>query len=361
MSTLLEYKCPSCGGAIKFDSELQMMQCPYCESEFEVEALKSYDDALNADTEKSLEWAPYSEDSGNGDWQEGEKEGIYTYSCVSCGGEIICEKNTAATKCPYCDNQVVIASQFSGMLKPDFVIPFKLNKENAKEKLKEFYKKKYLLPSSFKAENKIDSIMGVYVPFWLFSCDSVSHINYKAIRRRCYSDSSYNYVESNHFLATRGGQMQFANIPVDGSLKINDRDMESIEPFLYDDLLDFQTAYLAGYVADKYDVDANAAIPRANERIKNTVLDIMAPKEYDSYNTENENIQLTEDKVSYVLLPLWILNTKYKNTLYTFFMNGQTGKFSGKLPISIARASMFFTGIFASIASVGAVVVYFIL
>jgi len=361
VSTLLEYKCPGCGGAIEFDSELQVMKCPYCDNEFEVDALKSYDEALNADTEKSLEWSAYDEGSGNGDWKEGEKDGLYTYSCASCGGEIICEENTGATKCPYCDNQVVIASQFSGMLRPDFVIPFKLDKKHAKLKLKEFYSKKYLLPSSFKTENKIDSIVGIYVPFWLFSCNAVSHIRYKGVKTHFYSDNYYDYSEENHFLVTRGGEMKFGNIPVDGSLKINDTDMESIEPFLYDALQDFQTAYLAGYIAEKYDVDADAAIPRANERIKSTVLDIMAPREYDSYVAENESIQLTEDKVSYALLPLWILNTKYKDKVYTFFMNGQTGKFSGELPISIGRASMFFSGIFASIVSVAAVIVYFII
>ncbi len=361
MSTLLEYKCPSCSGSMKFDSELQNMKCPYCESEFDIEILKSYDEALHADEKENLEWSVYDKNSGNGDWREGEENLLSTYSCNSCGGEIITEENTAATKCPYCDNQVVIASQFSGMLKPDFVIPFKLDKEHAKAKLKEFYKKKFLLPSSFKTENKIDSVIGLYVPFWLFSCDSVSNIRYKAIRIRTYSDSNYNYTESNHYLVTRGGEMKFGNIPVDGSRKIDDIAMESIEPFSYDELVDFQTAYLAGYIADKYDVDAETAVPRVNERIKNTVLDMLAPKEYDSYTTENENIQLTQNEVNYVLFPIWILNTKYKNTLHTFFMNGQTAKFSGKLPISIGRVAMFLSGIFVSIVSIGAIVVYFIL
>lgn len=361
MSTLLEYKCPSCSGAIAFNSELQKMQCPYCDSEFDVEILKNYDDVLKADSEKEIEWSTYDESSGNGDWQDGEKEGLSTYSCNSCGGQIVTTEQTAATKCPYCDGPVVIVAQFSGMLRPDFLIPFKLDKEHAKAELKAFYRKKLLLPSSFKTENKIDSIIGMYVPFWLFSCSSASHIRYKAIKRRIYSDSTYTYTESRHYLVTRGGEVKFRNIPVDGSVKIDDTSMESIEPFSYEDLKDFQTAYLAGYVADKYDVDAETAIPRANKRIEDTIINIFAPKEYSSYIVENTNIQLTENQVQYVLLPLWIVNTKYKETLYTFFMNGQTGKFSGTLPISKKKVASFFSGIFTSIVSISVIIVYFIL
>ena len=361
MALLLDYKCPGCSGAIKFDSELQNMKCPYCGSEFEVETLKKYDEVLNSNEEKKIEWATYDENSGSGDWQEGESDNLSAYSCNSCGGEIVAEKNTGATKCPYCDNQVVIASKFSGMLKPDFVIPFKLDKDHAKVELKKFYNKKFLLPSSFKTENKIDDIIGLYVPFWLFNCNTVSDISYKAVKIRSYSDSEYSYVESNHYLVTRCGEVRFENISADGSLKIDDVAMESIEPFSYDDLQDFQTAYLAGYLADKYDVTVDNIIPRVNERIENTIVNMFAPDEYDSYSTENKNIELTENKVSYALLPVWIINTKYRDKLHTFYMNGQTGKFSGKLPISKRRVAMFFAGIFTSIAVIGAVVVYVIL
>lgn len=44
--------------------------------------------------------------------------------------------------------------------------------------------------------------------------------------------------------------------------------MESIEPYDFKKAVDFQTAYLAGYVADKYDVDEKQSVSRANDRIK---------------------------------------------------------------------------------------------
>ena len=44
--------------------------------------------------------------------------------------------------------------------------------------------------------------------------------------------------------------------------------MESLEPFYFKDAVDFQTAYLSGYLADKYDVAEEECVDRANLRIK---------------------------------------------------------------------------------------------
>ena len=128
MQTLQEYKCPCCGGAIAFDSTLQKMKCPYCDTEFEMEALEGYDAELQSEKSDNMEW----ETTAGGDWQEGETDGLRSYVCKSCGGEIVGDANTAATACPFCGNPVVMMGQFSGALKPDLVIPFKLDKKAAK-------------------------------------------------------------------------------------------------------------------------------------------------------------------------------------------------------------------------------------
>ena len=142
--------------------------------------------------------------------------------------------------------------------------------------MKKHYSGKKLLPKVFKDENHIDEIRGVYVPFWLFDADADAHIRYKATRVRAWSDSDYNYTETSFFSVVRGGSIGFQRVPVDGSSKMPDVLMESIEPFYFEDAVDFHTAYLAGYLADKYDVDAEASVERANERIKNSTADAFA-------------------------------------------------------------------------------------
>ena len=335
MPTLQEYKCPCCGGAIEFDSSLQKMKCPYCDTEFDMETLASYDAGLK-DEQDSMEW----ETSAGGEWQEGEANGLRSYICRSCGGEIVGDANTAATSCPFCGNPVVMMGQFSGALRPDFVIPFKLDKNAAKAGLQKHLTGKRLLPKIFKDQNHIDEIKGVYVPFWLFDTDADARVRYRTTKLRCWSDSEYNYTETSHFLVHRGGSVGFEHFPVDGSSRMADDLMESIEPYDFSDAVGFQTAYLAGYFADKYDVGADESIERANERVKKSAEEAFAStvEGYDTVTAESSSVQLHGGKAKYALYPVWILNTTWKGQKYTFAMNGQTGKFVGDLPVDKAAA-----------------------
>ncbi|MCK9444496.1 MAG: hypothetical protein M0Q14_08215 [Tissierellaceae bacterium] len=328
---LQEYKCPSCGGAIGFDSSIQKMKCPYCDTEFEMEALVALDEELKKEFPDDMTW----EASAGGQWAEGETEDMMVYVCKSCGGEIIGDKNTAATSCPYCDNPVVIMGQFQGELKPDYVIPFKLDKKAAKEALIKHLKGKKLLPKIFKDENHIDEVKGIYVPFWLFDADAQARIRYKASTVHVWSDSNYDYTRTSYYSLIREGEIGFSLIPVDGSSNMADDLMESIEPFNFDEAVDFQTAYLAGYLADKYDVNEEESLARANERVKKSTEETFrnTVKGYITVIPEHTSIRLENGKARYALYPVWILNTNWNGNKYTFAMNGQTGKFVGDLPL----------------------------
>ena len=330
MATLLQYKCPCCGGAIEFDSELQKMKCPYCDTEFDVETLKGYDEDLNDTTEDHFQW----DSTAGGEWTEDEASGMRLYVCQSCGGQVVGDEHMAATKCPYCDNPVVVMGNLAGDLKPDFVIPFKLDREAAKEGLRKHLSKKRLLPKEFKEENHIDEIRGVYVPFWLFDTDVDARLRWRGTRVRHWSDSNYDYTETRYYSVLRAGNIAFDRIPVDGSTKMADDLMESIEPFDFSEAVDFQTAYLAGYLADKYDVSAEDSIERANRRVRQSTTDAFEATAhgYTTLTPEHSSIQLHNGKSSYALYPVWLFNTTYKGGKYTFAMNGQTGKFVGNLP-----------------------------
>ncbi len=331
MAQLQEYKCPCCGGAIAFDTSIQKMKCPYCDTEFEMEALKNYDEDLKSEGTDKMQW----DTNAGQEWTENEEGTIRSYVCKSCGGEIIGDANTAATECPYCGNPVVMMDQLKGNLKPDYVIPFKLDKNAAKEGLKKHLLKKFLLPKIFKDTNHLDEVKGIYVPFWLFDADADADIRYRATKVHTWSDSNYIYTQTSFFSVFRAGDISFERVPVDGSSKMPDDLMESIEPYNFDDAVDFQTAYLAGYLADKYDVDADQSIQRANERVKNSTEDAFRStvNGYATVNTESSSVRLSNGKAKYALYPVWILNTTYNNEKYTFAMNGQTGKFVGNLPM----------------------------
>lgn len=352
MSALLEYECPCCGGKIEFDSASQQMKCPFCDTTFELETLKEYGGVMNETQQETMTW----DVTPGGEWQEGETAGMSVYTCNSCGGEIVADQTTGATSCPYCDSPVVMTGQFGGDLRPDFVIPFKLDKQAAMNALKKHLEGKFLLPAAFKDENHIDDIKCIYVPFWMFDADAKGSFAYKATRVRRWEDSSYNYVETKHYSVLRAGSLSFEHVPVDGSSKMPDDLMESIEPFNFAEVKDFNTAYLSGYLADKYDVSAEESIDRANTRVKESMRDefLRTVTGYTTVIQQRESIALSNGKARYVLCPVWVLNTSWNGENFLFAMNGQTGKFVGNLPVDMGkfwRFLMLFCVIFGAVGA----------
>lgn len=347
MQTLREYKCPCCGGAIAFDSASQTLKCPYCDTEFEPETLSEYEHVLK-ETETETEHAEWEKASN--EWLADDTERLCTYVCRSCGGEIVGDETTAATSCPFCGNHVVMENKLSGQLKPDLVIPFRLDKNAAVANLKKHFSGKRLLPKAFKDENRLDEIQGVYVPFWLFDTDVRANIRYRATRIRTWSDSRYDYTETSHYAVSRGGTLGFDHVPVDGSSKMANDLTESLEPYDLSEAVDFNAAYLAGYLANRYDVGQEESTERANERVKRSTERAFGEtvNGYATLVPESSNIRLSNGKVRYALFPVWILNTNTNGKTYTFAMNGQTGKLVGDLPCDTKAAWKWFFGLTAA-------------
>jgi DNA-directed RNA polymerase subunit RPC12/RpoP len=347
---LLEYKCPNCGGAVKFDAEKQELACPYCQSVIDMEALKAMEE------EASQSQEPETADWGyeGGQWREGEQQGMAVYACNTCGGQIVGDETLGATSCPFCGTPVVMTSKFSGTLRPDMLIPFKLDKNAALAALQKHYLMKKLLPSVFKDRSHLDEIKGVYVPFWLFEADTDAHIEYSATKIRRWSDKDYNYTETSVYRAIREGGIGFSQVPVDGSKAIDDTLMESIEPFAMKEAVDFKSAYLAGYLANKYDVGAEESVGRANERIKNSTASafVKTVTGYTTVTPQRTDIKLKSGVVRYAMFPVWLLSTRWKGLQFAFAMNGQTGKFAGDLPLDKGAYWRWFFTIFGITAAV---------
>ncbi len=352
MAELLEYKCPCCTGALEFSPGAQKIKCPYCDTEFDIDTFRSLDEAIAGEGPDQLDWStrPGSE------WAEGEADGMSVYVCRSCGVEIVGDETTGAMACPYCGNPVVMARTFAGELRPDAIIPFKLDKAAAKEAYKQHLSGKKLLPRVFCDENHLDELRGIYVPFWLFDAEADADIRYKGMRVRSWSDSRYHYTETSHYSIFRAGSLAFDAIPADGSSKLADDLMESIEPYDYRELVDFRTAYLAGYLADKYDIDADANLDRITARAKQSVETTFAAtvKGFSGVTVDQSHVRLAQSRARYALLPVWILNTTWRDEKFIFAMNGQTGKFVGNLPCDRSAFWRYFlgtTGIVAAVVS----------
>ncbi|MBQ3337142.1 MAG: hypothetical protein IJG80_07040, partial [Selenomonadaceae bacterium] len=296
--------------------------------------------AARAAEAQEAKWA--TEDAGS-EWTSDEAKALHAFTCSSCGAELVCDENTMATECVYCGNPTMIPKRFDGMLKPDYVIPFKKTKADAVAALKEFYKGHMLLPSNFTANNRVEAIQPMYVPFWLFDSKITAQAEFRAEKHHVITTPKEIITEVSVFNCRRKGVMRFERIPVDGSKKMEDTYMESIEPFNYSELVDFSAAYLTGYLADKYDVTAEESSARADRRVENSAIEVLqsSVENFDAVQLEDAAVVKDVGKVSYAMVPVWILTTRYNDRPYTFMMNGQTGKVVGSLPYDKTKAFLY--------------------
>lgn len=355
---VLEYKCPCCNAGLTFKPGTKQLTCGYCDNTFDVDTVVAYSESTQPRRE-AFQW----DSETRQDWMDAQQNNLHSFQCPSCGGEIITEETTAATFCPFCDNPTILSGRLSGVLKPDAVLPFQTTKEDAKAAFLRLCKGKPLLPKCFTSQQRLEKITGLYVPFWLYDCTGELDGSYRATRVRRWSDSRYDYTKTDYFLLRRTACAAFSGIPVDGSKKMEDAFMESIEPFDYGKLEDFNTAYLTGFFADKYDVSANSGKERVSHRVRQSLQSEihMTTAGYSSVVPASEHVDVSHSKARYVLLPVWMLNTRYGGKLYTFAMNGQTGKMTGAFPISYKRAAIWFFGIFSGVAALTTVLQWVLL
>ena len=353
MASVQNYKCLACGGPLGFDAATGNLVCPYCDSTYSPEemAKEAEKNGSAAETSVGGDESQWNTDNLSNDWGD-EAENLRSYNCPSCGANIVCEKTTAATSCPYCNNPTVVESHFAGSLKPDYIIPFKVIKQKAVDSLKDFYKGKPLLPNTFAASNHLEEVKGVYVPFYFFDGTASGSVSFQATKVEHRSKGDEDETITSHFQCDREGEIDFKMVPVDASVQMDDDIMDSIEPYDYKDLKDFSTGFLPGYLADIHDVSVEDCFERANTRCVGSC--IQAMKEtvtgYDSCRVSTQNIKLKRGDVHYGLLPVYILNTKFEEKKFVFAVNGQTGKVVGSLPSSVGKAvGRFFRHLFLSL------------
>ena len=340
MGDVLNFKCPCCGAALSFSGKTGEMTCEYCDASFTMEQAMAAQEAEKEDAASSdMTWTTpeqlvITDENGK----------MTGYKCPSCKAEMVADENTAATECPYCGNQAIIPQAFEGMYRPDLVIPFAVDKEEAKSKLNEFTKGKKLLPKTFTEGNRIEEITGMYVPFWLYSCHASGSVSYDGVKSKSWEENGVKYEKKDHYRITRSGDMDFERIPVDAATQMDDATMESLEPYDLSKGVEYNAAYFSGYLANRYDVEEKDAQPRANERVTNTFKERIRStvSGFEEVQERTESIKLTKAKAEYAMLPVWMMTTKYDGETYTFGINGQTGKMVGALPIDKGLANKYF-------------------
>lgn len=325
---VIHYKCPNCGSDMAFAPESGKLVCDSCGRQDNVE-----------DFPKEFISNVFTENEA------------VEYHCKNCGAVIITDIDTTATTCSFCGAGVVLADRLSGDLGPAKIIPFTISKEQAMKAFKAWCKNGLLTPIGFMTANRVKSITGMYVPFWLYNLNSKVNIDAICTKVKSYSRGDYIYKETSYYNVHRNINLNYLKVPVDASEKMNDQLMDRLEPYDYSQLKNFNIPYLAGYISEKYNYDDKQLFPRAKSKIEQYVESYIRTtiSQYTTISYKNKNIDTKQKHAYYTLLPVWMLCYHYNRSEYTFAMNGQTGKVVGKPPISPKKIAAWFTGIGATV------------
>lgn len=297
------FKCKNCGGNVVYSPEHKKMYCPYC------------------DCEESQERA----------MEECDK----TF-CPNCGGEITVEEHTSALQCQYCDHYIILNDRVEGEYLPKKIIPFKLSKEMTKNALRERFKKATFAPTDFLSEVRLNSMVGEYVPFWMYDYDVNCIYNAEGVKVRHWTTGDIEHTETSYYEVIRDMNIRYSQIPVDASVKMPDGIMDLLEPYNYGEFVDFKPEYMSGFTAEKYNMDYETVEFRASDKMSASASAILrnSVSGYNRLSEKGQNISIKDASHAYNLLPTWKYLYTYNDKLYPFYVNGQTGKIVGSVPVS---------------------------
>ena len=312
--------CPTCGDALRFDSAIKCSICRSCGNVYDPGTLNITGKFRFIDVDEASEA------------EENKRE----YVCDACGAVVVTDKDTSATFCAFCGNPALISRRLQREFRPEYIIPFKVDKKRACQIFKDWVRTKKNVPRSFTSAGTLKKITGIYVPFWLINAECHAHVEGLG-----YINDGPDYRAV--YEIRREILFKVRNVPFDGSKAISNFLMGAIEPFDFDELVPYDDGYIPGYYAKRYDQNALDMTDIIDIRLSKYAAQTgkLATSDSGMSGTGNYTDVMTDSSESYVknlsqdyaLLPVWFLNYEYKGESFTIVINGQTGKIAGEVPV----------------------------
>lgn len=321
-------KCPSCGGTMAYDPGKKKLVCEYCG------ATKDFEEPV-PDIAKEIN-IDLAEDFTNHDWGAEKKKVI----CQSCGAESIYDALQIADICPYCGSNLVVEAGAADAMAPGGVCGFAVTLKQAGDNFKRWIKHKIFAPKEVRQGSVPESFSGVYLPYWTFDTDTVTNYTARYGRTRTVMINGKAHTHVDWYNTGGTYRMSFDDLLITGTERYEQSIMSKIEPFDTASSKVYKPEYIAGFAAERYSVGLNDAWSRGRQKI-NGILEksiedfVRKANHADHVNNVKMSTDYSDVKFKYLLLPVWMSSFSYKNKIYNFMVNGQTGKVGGKSPIAV--------------------------
>ena len=342
-------KCPSCGGVMEFNPSNGKITCPYCGYEEEIQVEQKEFVA------QELDFSTVGDDDASCDWGTATK----TVICKSCGAETVYDVNEIANVCPYCGSNQVMEQESSKVMAPGGVVTFQISAKEASERFREWIGRKFFCPKLAKDSAKPKAFKGLYTPFWTFDSNTKSTYTAEYGIDHVEEDKDGEKHTTTDWYRTSGKYKRFFDdLLISASSKQNEQMLEGLEPYDTTKAVEYKPEYMAGFAAEKYSVKVKDAWEKAKKKIQSLLrrdVEEKITREKACDHVRDVRINTVHEDVTYkyLLLPVWISSFQYKDKVYHFMINGQTGKVSGETPISWIKVA-----IVTAVVIAAAVIIY---
>ena len=325
-------KCPNCGAVVTYDPSVRKMHCDYCGYTEEIQL----EDVNNEVCEIDFESAVNTESC---EWGA-EKKSV---QCKSCGAVSIYDALETAAVCPFCGSTQVMPAATDKTIAPGGVCPFAITKEQAGESFKKWLKRKLFTPKKAKKSADPEAFQGVYIPYWTYDAQTLSKFTARAGDDYTTKDRDGKTTTTTTWRHVSGEYSEFIDDEtVMASKRHKDSGVKNCEPFKFSKVIPYDPKVLAGFVAERYSIGLKEGWEMAQKSIRSKLESNISSYVKHHWSCDRvDRVRFTTyyDNITYkyILVPVWLSSFKFKNKVYQFAVNGQTGKTGGKAPVSAIR------------------------
>lgn len=238
------------------------------------------------------------------------------FECKNCHNTFIIKEYKKDIYCPYCAKNEFEKKEYNKKIDINYILPFKIAKDDAKKILINNYNKKYFLPEIYKNKNIIDKIVGLYIPVGLYDAEISFSINIKGKKK-------YNKILKEYDIE-RVGVSTYNNIIINSGI-VNNQDI--VFNYSYKDMRKYDISYLSGYITDTNELEYNDLVDFECDDLKDDTLNKIKEdiNNYNNIDINKKDLNISKINLKKCFLPVWILPVKIKNSIYYVFINGQNG------------------------------------
>ena len=325
-----QFKCSNCGGNLVYNPTTKNLFCQNCSSSFEIEDedIKP----LHSLYEKREDSAQYTQ------FIDANK----IFKCNNCGATVVLNKYEISKNCPYCEASLVIDENNIPGINPDAVIPFAFNKEKASEIFCADVKKRFFAPRKFKKQIPEKEISAFYIPAFSYFGHSQSKYDGRLYTVRTETDrDGHTHTERDYFYIYGINTLDFADVVVESSSRISQKDINGVLPYEYKKKKGFKNEYLLGYSVEHYDKSVDECVPTYKTIVSQMIRGAILKKyTYSGVDYLNVKTDYSNEKYYYYILPVYRFEYQYKKKKYSTYMNAQTGKVDKNIPKSGLKIAM---------------------